>query len=191
MSSWAPPTQSFGAFSLKTTFVVRMNMKSSKQKVQSHSCFLALAQVSPGRLIPPVTHGKTDTAVSENPWLHVSQSAEKIKGSSDTGPHGEGCLPRQFCPGGWDKTRERAGAGRGSHRELTGQQLCSPGVQPCALTEPRSPASGAPLQRDGTQQSNTMRPAPGEGPGHTCCPGSLAPGSGAGTPERYLGKHMA
>lgn len=46
----------------------------------------------------------------------------------------------------------------------------APGAQPCILPEPS--ASGAPVQGDGTQQSNTTRSAPGEGPGHICCPGS-------------------
>lgn len=74
--------------------------------------------------------------------------------------------------GGWDETRKQAGAGRESHRELS------------SLPEPRTTASGAPLQGDGIQQSNATRSAPGEGPGHICCPGSLAPGLGepAGTP---------
>lgn len=35
--------------------------KSSKRKVPSHSCFLALAQMSPGWLNSPVIHVKTLT----------------------------------------------------------------------------------------------------------------------------------
>lgn len=96
--------------------------------------------------------------------------------------------------GGWDETRKQEGGGREFHRELsslpepTGPQLCSPGAQLYTLPEPRTTASGAPVQGDGTQQSNTMRSAPGEGPGHICCPGSLAPGLGepAGTPGRGI-----
>lgn len=74
--------------------------------------------MSPGQLTPPVIHGETYSSI-RGPYGFLCPSltkrlSQEIKGSSDTGPHGESCLSRQFglvC-GGWDETRKQRGAGR-------------------------------------------------------------------------------
>lgn len=101
--------------------------------------------------------------------------SQEIKGSSDTDSHGKACLPGQLSmvAGTRAGNKQELEAGLTESSAPCQSPLASScavsGAQPCALIEPR-----APLQGDGTQQSNTTRSAPAEGPGHICCPGSLA-----------------